>query len=249
MKRLLGFAIVLLCALPAGAEPAAPVYELRIYTTNPGKMPDLLARFRNHTCTIFTRLGMTNVGYWLSLDPTEGNKLYYVLAHKSREAAQAAWQAFNADPEWQQVRQASEAHGPLLSGVESVFLTTADYSPDGRVPAGRGFVYELRTYVANEGKLAGLDARFRDHTLGLFARHGMTNVLYWHPADVEKGAGHTLIYLLAHASTAAAAKSWADFRADPEWVKVRTESEKDGALLTGSPQSVFLIPTDFSPLK
>lgn len=108
-------------------------------------------------------------------------------------------------------------------------------------------VFELRTYTATEGKLSALESRFRDHTLKLFERHGMTNVVYTVPID---GPDHErkLIYLLAHNSREEAAKSWDAFRKDPEWVKAREESEKDGKL-TEKVESVFLAPTDFSPLK
>lgn len=232
----------------SAAEPA-PVYELRIYTTHPGKMPELLTRFREHTCKIFERHGMANIGYWLRTDQKEGDKLYYVLKHQSRAAAQASWQAFGADPEWQSVRKSSEEGGAIVSGVESVFMELTDYSPAVPATLAGPHVYELRTYITNEGKLAALDARFREHTMALFARHGMTNLPYWHPTDVEKGAGKTLIYLLAHSSEEAAKQSWADFRADPEWIKIRTASETSGSLLSSPPQAVYLKATDFSALQ
>ena len=232
------------------AVETSPVYELRIYTTNPGKMPDLLARFRDHTCAIFTRHGMGNVGYWLPVEPKDGDKLYYFLKHDSREAAKASWKAFGDDPEWQSVRKASEANGAIVASVESVFLTLTDYSPAVPASSVGPHVFELRTYTTNDGKLEALDARFREHTMALFARHGMTNLPYWHPTDADKGAGKTLVYLLAHASREAATKSWADFQADPEWIKARNESEANGKILIkDGVKSVFLTPTDFSPLK
>ena len=233
------------------AADAAPVYELRIYTANEGKMPDLLTRFRDHTCALFERHGMINVGYWLPADAKDGNKLYYFLHHKSREAAAASWKSFGGDPDWQAARKASEVNGSLVAGVESVYLALTDYSPAAPVVLSqRPHVFELRTYTTNDNKLETLDARFRDHTVGLFSRHGMTNLLYWHPTDPEKGAGKTLIYILAHDSREAATKSWADFQADPEWVKVRTASEEKGKILAkDGVKSVFLKPTDFSKLK
>ncbi len=231
-----------------GAAEPQPVYELRIYTTHPGKMPALLARFREHTCAIFARLGMENVGYWLPLDTSESNRLYYVLKHASREAAKASWETFNADPEWIAARNASEAAGPIVAKVESTFMTITDFSPAPPALTG-AHVFELRIYQTNAGKLVALDARFRDHTMTLFARHGLTNVIYWHPTDADKGAGKTLIYLLAHPSRDTAKKSWDAFHADPEWIAARTESEKNGPLLDGTPRSIFLAPTDFSPMK
>ena len=111
-----------------------------------------------------------------------------------------------------------------------------------------GKVYEMRTYTANEGKFDALNARFRDHTLKLFEKHGIKNVGYWTPSEGPL-VGTTLIYILEHKSREDARKSWAAFSADPEWQKVRTESEAAGRILVKSPESVFLKPTDYSPLK
>ena len=108
-------------------------------------------------------------------------------------------------------------------------------------------VFELRTYTAPEGKLPNLLARFRDHTLGFFEKHGMENVGYWVPADAP-ASGNTLIYILAHDSREAAAKSWDAFRADPEWLRVREESQVDGPI-TSNVASVFMDATDFSPMQ
>lgn len=132
MKRLICilsvlFAVLLPLSQVQAAEPTA-VYELRIYTTHPGKMPDLLARFKNHTCKLFEHHGMVNVGYWVPVEQKDGDKLYYLLKHSSRTAAEASWKAFGADPEWNKVRTESEAKGPIVSNVESRFLTSTDFS-------------------------------------------------------------------------------------------------------------------------
>ena len=108
-------------------------------------------------------------------------------------------------------------------------------------------VYELRTYTCNEGKLEALKARFRDHTIEIFNRHGIESVGYWVPQDERSKT--TLIYIVAHPSVEAAKKNWAAFSADPEWKKVAAESEKNGKILAKPPESVFLEPTDFSKLK
>lgn len=234
----------------AAADTAAPVYELRIYYTHPGKMPDLLKRFREHTCALFEKHGMVNIAYWLPVEEKDQDKLYYILRHASRDAAKASWKGFIDDPDWHKVRDASEAAGKIVSKVDSTYLTTTDYSPDwpASAPAGSR-VFELRTYVCNDGKLDALDARFRNHTLKLFEKHGMTNLPYFHPTDANKGAGKTLIYFLAHKSVDAAKASFNSFRQDPEWVKVRDASETNGKILVQSPASVFLTPVDFSQLK
>ncbi len=104
-------------------------------------------------------------------------------------------------------------------------------------------IFELRTYVAEPGRIDALQARFRDHTVALFDRHGMTSIGYW----VEAENPETLVYLLAHADRASATASWDAFRADPEWQRVKAESEKDGPVVR-SITSAFLDPTDFSAL-
>jgi hypothetical protein len=137
MRLVLPALLVLLpLAAPAAAQttpsPAQqPVYELRIYTPAPGKAEALNARFRNHTLKLFARHGMRNVAYWNELprpDAPEG-RVVYILAYPSREAREADWKAFGADPEWQKVVAESEANGKIVTKVESIFMTTADYSP------------------------------------------------------------------------------------------------------------------------
>jgi NIPSNAP len=108
-------------------------------------------------------------------------------------------------------------------------------------------VFELRTYTAPEGKLGELHARFRDHTLKIFNKHGMKSVIYLAPQDAPDSA-NTLIYILEHPSREAAKKAWADFAADPEWVKVAADSQVNGRL-TSKVVSVFADPTDYSPMK
>lgn len=105
-------------------------------------------------------------------------------------------------------------------------------------------VYELRTYTTLEGRLPALNARFRDHTMKLFEKHGMKNVVYLTPLDED----NKLLYLLAHQSRDAAKKSFADFGADPDWKAVREASEKDGKIVA-KVESVFFKPTDYSPMK
>ncbi len=108
-------------------------------------------------------------------------------------------------------------------------------------------VFELRTYTTNEGKLDALKARFRDHTIEIFKRHGMTSIGYWVPTDPAKSQ-NTLIYIIAHPSIEEAKQHWKDFGADPEWKKVSADSEKDGKIVVHV-ESVYMTPADFSGLK
>lgn len=115
---------------PPTAEQPAQVFELRTYTAAEGKYDDLLARFRDHTMRIFEKHGMSNVGYWTPQDaPLSENTLVYLISHPSRDAADEAWQAFGADPEWQSVFRASRSDGPLIANLESVYLDPTDFSP------------------------------------------------------------------------------------------------------------------------
>jgi hypothetical protein len=241
-------------AAPASAADDARTFELRIYTTNEGKLPDLLARFRDHTCKLFEKHGMENIGYWVPTEDADGakNKLIYVIAHQSRDAAKASWAAFQSDPDWRAAAKASEANGKILAmKPESVFMTATDYSCAIKPSANGDRVFEMRTYTTPEGKLDALHKRFREHTVALFTKHGMTHIGYWSPTDAETGAGTKLIYILAHASKEAATASFTAFRADPEWIAAKAESEKDGSLTIkdGGVKSVFMKATDFSPIK
>jgi hypothetical protein len=111
------------------AQAADRVFELRTYTTVEGRLPALLARFRDHTVRLFEKHGMTNIGYWVPQDgPQSKNTLIYILAHSSRDAAKKSWDGFRTDPDWQKVRTASEADGKIVEKVEPVFLTPADFS-------------------------------------------------------------------------------------------------------------------------
>lgn len=113
----------------AGSATSA-VYELRVYHAAAGKLPELLARFREHTDKIFARHGMKSVAYWTPVDePEKSNTLIYILYHPSREAAAANWKAFQDDPEWKSVKEKSEANGKLTDKIDSTFMALTDFSP------------------------------------------------------------------------------------------------------------------------
>jgi hypothetical protein len=106
------------------------VYELRVYHAAPGKLADLLKRFREHTVEIFNRHGMKSVAYWTPLDePDKSNTLIYILYHPSREAAAANWKSFQDDPEWKRVHDQSEVNGKLVDKVDSTYMALTDFSP------------------------------------------------------------------------------------------------------------------------
>lgn len=242
---------VLLCAIPASAADDSKsdpsIYELRIYTTAEGKLPALHKRFREHTVKLFSRHGMTNVAYWTPTD--RKNTLVYLLKHKSPAARNKSWGAFRNDPEWKKVFRESRKDGPLVIKVENRFLKATDYSPKKFARAKPGWIYELRTYTTRKGRLPALHVRFRDHTMKLFEKHGIHNVLYTSPTD-EKHKDNTLVYVIAHKDRKAANASWKAFLSDPEWKRVAKESQKDGPILVrGGVKRMYLKPTDYSPVK
>lgn len=238
-------------------QPAVGLYEMRIYTPAPGKKAALDARFRDHTVGLFQKHGMTPIGFFHVYTPPGApadERLFYVMGYKDRTARDASWRAFAQDPEWQKVYADSQKDGSLTTqgGIENVFLSPAEYSPKLNLtpsPVARHFEY--RVYTANPGKLENIHARFRDHTMGIFSRLGMTNYLYWRPVADQPAQTDKMTYLLAFPTPAARTTMWQAFGADPEWQKVSAASQVDGQLLKtpGGVVSVQLTPTDYSPLR
>jgi hypothetical protein len=251
LRTLLWGSIVMTAATLQAADADTRVYEMRTYWAAEGKLDALNARFRDHTTKLFEKHGMTNIGYWVPLENPD-RKLIYFLAYPSREAREKSFKDFLTDPQWQKAQRESEVNGKLVDKVESRFLQVTDYSPAVK-PAKKGErIFELRTYTTTPGNLGALNDRFRNHTLKLFEKHGMTNVAYWNLMPGQEGADNTLVYILAHASKEEADKSFAAFRSDPDWVAARKASEeKAGGSLTvpEGVKSVFMRATDYSPIQ
>jgi len=254
MKFISLLAILMLAATlsASAADQDKRVFEMRTYYAAPGKLDELHARFRDHTMSLFEKHGMTNIGYWVPIDNTE-NKLIYVLAYPSREAREASWKDFQADEDWKKAKEQSELNGKLVDKVEQRFMSATDFSPEVKPSlGGDDRVFELRTYTTTPGNLPLLHARFRDHTMQLFAKHGMTNLYYWQLLPDQAGADNTLIYMLAHASEEAAKASFEAFRSDSDWIAAKMASEqKGGGSLTvpDGVKSVFLKATKYSPTR
>ena len=248
MKRIIPFFAFLILAASNLAEDTR-CYELRIYTAAEGKLEALNARFRDHTCALFEKHGLTNIGYWVPLDAKD-NRLIYVISSPNRAAHAKSFEAFLNDPDWKKAYAASTKNGRLVAKIESTFLSAVDYSPAvkaGKVKGKR--VFELRTYVTAENRLKNLHARFRDHTCALFEKHGMTNIAYWTPMDVNKGKANTLTYIISHKSKKQSGKNWQGFIGDADWKKARAASVKDGKILAQRPVSTYMKAVDYSPIK
>jgi hypothetical protein len=120
------------------------------------------------------------------------------------------------------------------------FISTGVQAQDERV-------IELRIYKATPGNLDALMARFRDHTMRIFEKHGMTNIAYWVPTD-DPDSEDTLVYIISHANRESANNSWRAFSQDPEWQKVNEESNANGPILL-SVDRRYMKAADFSPMK
>ena len=111
----------------SNAQSSGHVYELRTYHAVPGKLDALVARFRDHTDTIFKRHDLKVIGYWIPQENTD-NVFIYIVDHKSKADATKNWAAFQADEEWKKVRTESELNGPLQTKVDSVYMSPTDFS-------------------------------------------------------------------------------------------------------------------------
>jgi hypothetical protein len=248
MKKLFLFLILIVFNINLKSQNTDPrLYELRVYYTESGRMDALIKRFTNHTTKLFEKHGMTNVGYWLATaDP---NKMLYVLAYPNREARESSWKAFLADPEWQKVAKESEIDGKIINKIESTFMNVTDFSAKVKKKniKNPARTFELRTYTMLPNRLPNILARFRNHTTKLFENHGMTNIAYWTTVE-ENGKQPVLVYILAHQSEEAGKASFGTFVKDPEWIRVRDDSEKDGKIIEKI-ESVYMKPLDFSKIK
>jgi NIPSNAP protein len=134
-----------------------------------------------------------------------------------------------------------------------LFCATSGYAQNAPAEAApspslksSGRLLELRSYYAMPGKLEDIHKRFRDHTLQIFAKHGMTVVGFWGPVYKKDGSDNKLVYMLSFKDRAERDAKWKEFQADPEWQKVSKESEVNGKLVE-KVESVFLYDTDYAP--
>ncbi len=252
------------------AEPDTWVYELNTFTPAEGKW-EQLQKHVEERIKFFEKNGAMSVGAWMPLEGEE-KKIIFLLGYQNMNAkanADISFSDWNRGPgkravdpkakkpteeeiaKRQAVLEAATGKG-VIEKAESHVLTATDFSPTLDIADKGPRVFELRTYTATPGNLPNLLARFRDHTVKLFEKHGMTNIGYWVPAGPEPEKEVTLIYLLAHKDRDAAKASFAAFGKDPAWQEARKASEvKGGGPLTikGGVQSLFLKPVEFSKLK
>lgn len=261
IHRIRGSLIACLCLLLISAAPAAlaeKLYELRIYTANPGKLDALNARFRDHTLALFEKHGIENLYYWTVTEGAEGevpaNLLVYIVAHKDKATADASWKAFLADPEWQEVARKSEQDGPLLAGPPASIYMEAIDIPTGEVSVaddpGATRLFELRKYNTGVDGLQGTIDRFQAGEAELFRKHGMRTLHFWSALDKS-----SFIYLLAHKDRETSRASWQGFFGEFRAMMEKQNAGKPAAPAGGaaaprmSSEIRFLTPTDYSPSK
>lgn len=224
-------------------------YEIQIHYAEPGRLRYLQNRYRQFALPLYRKHNIEVEGFWSPLDPKD-ERIISILSYYNKAAWLRSTKDFLRDPKWKKGIEESESVGRLEARTDKKFLSLTDFS-GMRFPrnGSKGRVFELRTYYVTPGKLPNLLERFRNHTCKLFEKYGMTNLWYWTVVDAYP-VEETLVYFLSHPSQQAGLKAFNDFRNDPEWVKVRKDSEdKAGGSLTVKVESVYLKPLDFSPIR
>jgi hypothetical protein len=215
------------------------IYEFRTYEATPGNMP-ALHKHLEVAAGLFKQHGLGVLGFWIEEIGT-GGQVNYMWMYENIEERQKKLAAFGSDPAWgKQVAEETKEHGVVVARTHNIMLTPTPYCPEAKMA---GNVQELRIYDAMPGKLPELHNRFANHTMNLFMKHGMENIGYW---TETFGTSNRLVYMLGYPSLGEREKSWRAFGADPEWQRVRAESEQNGTLVAKIRNSV-LRPTAYSP--
>lgn len=248
MTRLLGIALSLL-AVATVASAADGYHKLRLYTVTSNKMDGVLERFRDTVEPVRRKCGITTVGYWSAPGTTNGGTFAYLMAAKSREELQKQEREFGADPQFKEGYAASsKKHGKTVDAITALPLTVDATTKFDFTAAKTPRAFDLRIYSVLPGKLDAFRARWRDHAMPIYARHGLRSLGWW-VADKMDAEGHDqFVCLLAGDNLEAIQKAIAAFHADPEWQRVEQATEKDGRLRS-SVTAYKLTPADFSPLK
>ncbi len=264
-----------LLSVKALAEEA--LYELRVYQPQPNRQSDLVSFIGEDGMRFAKKHKLDLIAAWTPVDPMD-ERVVTLVRHADRKSCDANWAEFQDDPEWKQTAAERFAStGSPVASLTRIFLNESDYSPKLEVKSEGDRVFELRTYIATPNNLGRLNDRFRNHTMELFQKHGITNIVYWgmapgetlmatellsavspvgkSAADITKdlpAANNALVYFIAHASPEAAKASFSAFGQDPDWTKARVASEEGagGSLTAGNAvKSLFLKPAPFSPIQ
>lgn len=238
----------------SGPDRAPLLYDLGMYQAAPGRLDALQARLRDRQVPLLERHGLFTQAVFVPVGENPDRRVYLLTAAAGTQAMEAGWAGLREDPAWLEAVAGTERDGALVAAEEHQRLVQTPWSPVFTpVKSSPPRVFELRTYSCPDpAKHAALLARFHGHTMTLFERHGMQNIVYWVP-ETQPASQERLVYLLGHASEAAAKASFAAFRTDPDWIAAKEASEKaaGGALTNrqGGVVSQFLVATEYSPLQ
>jgi hypothetical protein len=267
----MAFAAGAVCAAAPEAAPADPeptqtpphrllpelpssLFDLRVLQAAPGKLDALHARLRDHQIPLLEQHGVVTLAVFVPAGENPGQLVYLLTATEGLGPMLEGWAGFRRDPQWAEIAKETNRNGDLVVEEDYDRLVRTSWSPrfppESPIESG---VYELRTYTCPDpDKHIALLERFREHTMKLFEKHGMRNIVYWVP-DERPASQEQLVYLLGHESREAAKQSFAGFRQDPDWLAAREASEKTaGGSLTVAKTGVvseFLVPAEYSPLK
>lgn len=227
------------------------LYELRHYTTpDTTSLSALTSVFGEHILPVAETHGMRVVGSW-TVAIGQQPRFTVMLAFDDANQRQEQFASFLGSDAWRQAEPLLFPNGAaLITGLDTALLRPTDYSPDSFrfMDAASPGVFEERIYRArNERTFAGVNRRFNDHTVRIFAKHGIVPVGFW-TVDVGADQMLSLYYLLRFDSLGDYNPKWNAFRSDPEWQQVREDSERDGNLLLWI-RSTILAPTPFSPMR
>ena len=270
MPTCVKFAAVALAVFTAGLllaadpEPSPPrrlvpehplrLYELRKIQAAPGKFDALHARLRDHQTPLLEQHGIWTQAVFVPAGENPERVVYLLTAAEGLQAMTEGWAALRDDPKWREVVAESDHDGKVVADEDFQRLIATHWSPVfAPEKSAQPRIFELRTYhCPDPTKHSALLRRFHNHTMKLFEKHGMQNLVYWTP-DERPESQQRLVYLLAHKSQEAAKESFTAFRADPNWIAAKKASEEQaGGSLTnavGGVVSEFLTATEYSPLR
>ena len=216
------------------------IYEWRTYEATPGKLPALQTHLEV-AAGLFKKHQLGVLGFWTEEIGT-GGQVNYMWIYEDLAEREKKLAAFGSDSAWKrQVAEETEREGgPVVARTHNTMLQLTPYSPTPRLTTK---IQEWRIYEAIPGKLPDLHNRFANHTIRLFEKHRITNVGYW--TEVF-GTSNRLVYMLGYPSLGERETSWQAFGADPEWQRVRAESEKHGTLVAKI-RNIVLRPTAYAP--
>lgn len=241
---------------PARIQPerSPSLHDLRVYQAAPGKIDALHARLRDHQIPLLQQHGIGTQGVFTPAGENPDQRVYLLTTAEGLQGMEEGWAGLREDPTWLEVVAETEKDGPLVARESHQRLVTTSWSPVfPPEKSAKPQVFELRTYSCPDpSKHTALMRRFHNHTMKLFEKHGMQNVVYWVP-DEQPESRQRLVYMLAHDSEEAAKESFAAFRKDPDWIAAKEASETmAGGSLTNREKGVvseFLVATEYSPLR